>query len=209
MPANGPQHHKVTQLNSSDKQTTQTTKQAARLALIVPTLNPGKLWTQWLERYKLQTRRADKMLVINSNAADPTPAIAKRYGFEVIDIPPNTFDHGKTRQLGVSWAKGCDYCLFLTQDALLADPHSIANILNAIEHQPNVACAYGRQLPHTFANPIAAHARSFNYPDQPALKTFGDRKSLGIKAAFSSNAFAIYRREAILKAGGFPEKIIS
>ncbi|BBI49658.1 hypothetical protein HORIV_20790 [Vreelandella olivaria] len=65
--------------------------------------------------------------------------------------------------------------------------------------------AFGRQLPHPDASPIAAHARYFNYPDESRVVATADIPRLGIKTAFLSNSFAAYRREALSARAGFPK----
>src|SRR5690606_29801174 len=73
---------------------------------------------------------------------------------------------------------------------------------------PAVAVAYGRQLPHRDANPIAAHARYFNYGPQSRVVGLDDRARLGIKTVFTSNSFAAYRAVVFNDLGGFPERNI-
>ena len=93
--------------------------------------------------------------------------------------------------------------VFLTQDALLADPEAIERLLDAFADE-RVGAAYGRQLPHRDATPIGAHARLFNYPPVSQVRTLHDRGRLGIKTAFISNSFAAYRRNALLGWAAFP-----
>ena len=72
----------------------------------------------------------------------------------------------------------------------------------------NVMAAYGRQLPATNATPPAAHARIFNYPSESIIKSADVISFLGIKTAFISNSFAVYRVAHLREQGGFPEKVI-
>jgi rhamnosyltransferase len=71
-----------------------------------------------------------------------------------------------------------------------------------------VACAYGRQLPHADASPVAAHARLFNYPDVSRSVSLADKSHLGLKACFMSNSFAAYRVADFQAVGGFPSSVI-
>jgi rhamnosyltransferase len=117
------------------------------------------------------------------------------------------FNHGGTRQMGVDMMPEADIIAFLTQDALLANPDAIDLLLAAFADE-SVGAAYGRQLPHRNAGPIAAHARLFNYPPESQLRGLEDRERFGIKTAFISNSFAAYRRSALMQAGGFPADTI-
>ena len=179
----------------------------SKIGLIVPTLNAGSLWQSWLKAYQQQTRKPDCLLVIDSSSSDDTAALAGGLGFDVKVIPKSAFNHGGTRQIGVDALPSADIIVFLTQDALLASPDAIGRLLVAFEDE-RVGAAYGRQLPHRNAGPIAAHARLFNYPAQSQLRGLEDRTRFGIKTVFISNSFAAYRRSALLQAGGFPADTI-
>jgi rhamnosyltransferase len=80
---------------------------------------------------------------------------------------------------------GTDVVVYMTQDALLADPHALSRLVSVFP-DPDVACAYGRQLPHADASPVAAHARLFNYPDVSRSVSLADKSYLGLKACFMS-----------------------
>ena len=175
----------------------------SKVGLIVPTLNAGSLWQSWLKAYQQQTRKPDCLLVIDSSSSDDTAALAGGLGFAVKVIPKSAFNHGGTRQIGVDALPSADIIVFLTQDALLASPDAIERLLVAFEDE-RVGAAYGRQLPHSNAGPIAAHARLFNYPAQSQLRRLEDRTRFGIKTVFISNSFAAYRRSALMQVGGFP-----
>lgn len=174
-----------------------------KVGIIVPTLNAGPRWKEWLFWLRVQQIPPSQVLVIDSGSADDTIKLAERAGAVVHVISQWDFDHGGTRQLGVSVLQRGDVLVFLTQDALLADPQALGNLVAAFE-DPQVGAAYGKQLPHFGAKPIEAHARLFNYPDQSCVKQLADSKELGLKTAFISNSFAAYRREALMAVGGFP-----
>ncbi|KIN16313.1 glycosyltransferase [Halomonas sp. ATBC28] len=173
----------------------------------VPTLNAGKDWRDWLAKTNAACGMACRKLVIDSSSIDGTPALAHEYGWEVVPIQRCDFDHGGTRQWALSYLRDCDIIIFLTQDALVDDPSALIQLVKAFE-DPCIGAAFGRQLPHLEATPIAAHARYFNYPAQSRVVDKGDIPNLGIKAAFLSNSFTAYRRDALLAVDGFPEKTI-
>lgn len=174
-----------------------------KVGLIVPTLNAGSFWPAWLAALQKQTRQPDRLLVIDSSSSDETVSLARTQGFEIQVIAKTEFNHGGTRQWGVMRLADMDVIVFLTQDALLADAQAIENLLTAFA-DPQVGTAYGRQLPHRQAGPIAAHARLFNYPDKSQLRGLQDSRRFGIKTVFTSNSFAAYRRDALMQVGGFP-----
>jgi rhamnosyltransferase len=56
------------------------------------------------------------------------------------------------------------------------------------------------------AHPFEVAKRLFNYPAAAREVSYADGRSLGYKAAFVSNAFAAYRRDALVRAGLFRER---
>lgn len=177
-------------------------------ALCVPTLNAGNAWHEWLAALRSQTHRPARVLVIDSSSTDNTPALARAAGLEVVCIARHEFNHGGTRQYAIEQLGQFETVIFLTQDALLANPQALDNLVNALHAEHDIGAVYGRQLPHHGAKPIEAHARLFNYPTQSAVRSLDDRAQFGIKTAFFSNSFAAYRREALHAIGGFRRNLI-
>lgn len=178
-----------------------------KVALIVPTLNAGNIWKEWLDALSQQILRGDLELVIDSDSSDDTVLLAEAAGLVTHRIKRKDFNHGATRQFGVHLVPDADIFIFLTQDAVLAYPNAIELIVECFKYT-QVGAAYGRQLPRKLAKPIEAHARLFNYPGHSQIMSFEDRKKFGIKTAFISNSFAAYRRTALEDIGGFPAHVI-
>jgi rhamnosyltransferase len=182
------------------------TTDIAKAGLCVPTLNAGAAWPGWLAAWAAQFAKP-RSLVIDSGSTDATPALAAAAGLQVCTIPRASFNHGGTRQLAADMLRDAEFVIFLTQDAILASPHSISNLLAAFD-DPQVGAVCGRQLPHRDAGPIGAHARRFNYPDASAVRSAADIAALGVKTAYLSNSFAAYRKSALMSVGGFPHDVI-
>ncbi len=178
-----------------------------KVALIVPTLNAGKLWGTWLQAFERQSRKPEFLLLIDSSSSDDTLVMARAHGFATHVITKSEFNHGGTRQFAVNSLPAADIYVFLTQDALLNNHDAIEQLIRAFDDE-QIGAAYGRQLPHMNAGPIAAHARLFNYPEKSQVRSLEDRARFGIKTVFISNSFAAYRRSALLEAGGFPVNTI-
>lgn len=171
--------------------------------LCIPTLNAGNHLKALLSAIRQQTLPPDNSLIIDSGSTDETVSIASEAGAAVHAIPRTEFNHGGTRQLGVTMMADADIIVFLTQDAIPAHPEALENLLACFADE-RVGAAYGRQLPRRGAGSIEAHARLFNYPQQSRVKSMADAAGLGIKTAFISNSFAAYRRSALAAVGGFP-----
>lgn len=178
-----------------------------RVGLIVPTLNAGADWGKWLDGLRSQTLKPGRVLVIDSGSSDRTVDLARQAGLEVRVIAKADFNHGGTRQAGSEYLSNVEIVVFLTQDAILAHPESLARLVEVFDDD-SVAAAYGRQLPRPMSGPIESHARYFNYPLESRVKSRRDIDTLGIKTVFISNSFSAYRREVLLRVGGFPRNTI-
>jgi rhamnosyltransferase len=178
-----------------------------KVSVLLPTLNAGEKWINVLDGIKNQTYNISKKIIIDSGSDDNTINIAKGFGFEVSEIDKNEFNHGVTRQLLINESTDSEICVFLTQDAILASPDSISNIIKAFD-DPAVGMAYGRQLPHLNAKPLETHARLFNYPPVSEVLSIKDLNRLGFKLFFCSNSFSAYRKTTLNAVGGFPSDSI-
>lgn len=174
--------------------------------VVVPTLNAAADWPAFAPPL-LASLPPQQVLIVDSSSTDQTVMLAQSAGFRLHSIQRAEFNHGATRQLAAELLPEADILIYLTQDAILTSPASIANLLRPFA-DPSVAAAYGRQLPRIGAGAIEAHARNFNYPEQSDLRSFDSRKHLGFKAIFLSNSFAAYRRSALMAVGGFPKQVI-
>lgn len=177
-------------------------------ALLVPTLNAGVAWNDWIRGFLGQNLRPTLVLVLDSDSQDDTVFFAKQAGFIVKTIARQDFSHGATRQLGLELiGSSVDFLVCMTQDAELATPDAITHLLQAFE-DPAVGATYGRQLPAHDALPLATHARLFNYPAVSHTVHPGDQATVGFKACFLSNSFAAYRVADLRAVGGFPGNVI-
>ena len=182
-----------------------------RTGLIVPTRNPGALWLRWLLAVQAQALAGGSALtgvVVDSASTDGTNFAALPKGWQLLPIVAADFNHGRSRNLGLQhMPAGTDVVVFMTQDAILAGPGAVQALLSAFD-DPSVACAYGRQLPHSDASPLAAYARLFNYPVTSRVVSLEDKACLGLKACFLSNSFAAYRVADLQAIGGFATDVI-
>jgi len=118
------------------------------------------------------------------------------------------FNHGGTRALASTLVPWADILVYTTPDAIMAAPDTIATLVAALD-DPEVGAAYGRQFPHSDADPFARHACAFNYLSQSVVRDFESRKTMGFKAIFLSDNLAAYRRTALQAVGSFPARIIT
>ncbi|MDS7915276.1 glycosyltransferase family 2 protein [Klebsiella pasteurii] len=178
-----------------------------RYYVAIPTYNGGEIWHLTVANIKKYMDPDLYVHVIDSSSNDNTAKVAEEAGFEVISIPGNEFNHGGTRNRAVNlFIDEYDIVIFLTQDAI-PEPGFLQNIINAF-NDDMVVCAYGRQLPHRNANPIAQHARQFNYPKEGYISSSESIAVMGLKSVFMSNSFSAYRLSVFKEIGGFPSNTI-
>ena len=178
------------------------------LDVIIPVYKPGKEWEQLLLGLAGQTRKPDRILVMNTGKEYWKSKWEQMLpGMEVFHITPAEFDHGGTRDRAARMSQA-DYLLFMTQDAVPADPHLIGWMMEAMETAPDVRAAYARQLPRPDCRIEEQYTRRFNYPEESCVKRKSDLSQLGIKTYFCSNVCAVYDRETYCRLGGFPTHAI-
>ena len=176
-------------------------------AVVIPTLNAGPQAHDLIGALRMQRLPVTSVTIIDSGSIDGTADLFRKANFKVHSIGKGEFDHGGTRNLGVALSAPAEIVVFLTQDALPADPNSIAGIIAPFEDK-TVGLVCGRQLPRVNAGQIEMHARYYNYPATSNSRTLPQVSSLGIKVIFNSNSFAAYRVQALEDVGGFPKNII-
>ena len=180
--------------------------------VIIPTYKPGPELSMLIDELEKQAYRPGKIIIVNTEKhflverKDAMDTIAKYDNIIVHHITKKEFDHGETRNLGVSMSDA-DLFLMITQDAVPRDLSLISNLVQAVE-DPQVAAAYARQYPKSDCNLAERYSRKFNYPTVAMRKTIKDLPKLGIKTFFCSNVCAMYRRDVFDKVGGFLHKAI-
>ncbi len=190
---------------------------ASTFWLVVPTYNPGlQAWSKWLQALKAQQCQPSHVVVVDSGSTDGSLALTQQAAesskFTLLHVNAAQFDHGGTRQWALNQALQINLhqppqvVVFMTQDAVLAQPNALGQLLQSFQN-PEVAAAFGRQLPKPQATWLEAHARQFNYPAQSRTVQLKDKDSLGLKVCFFSNAFGAYRLSALQALGGLPAKL--
>jgi O-antigen biosynthesis protein len=95
-----------------------------------------------------------ELLVIDSGSRDHSREIARSAGANLIEIAPEEFGHGRTRNLGAERSSGELIC-FLTQDAV-PEPGWLAAYREAFELDEHVGAAFGPHLPSEDTSPMIA-----------------------------------------------------
>lgn len=172
-----------------------------KISVIIPTLNAEHELLGLLEALKKQRIKELEIIVVDSESADQTVAIAEEAGAQVLSVARKDFDHGKTRDYALRESSG-DIVVFLTQDAMPANEQFLENLIRPLAEE-KVAVVTGRQLPKTDAVLMEKLVRTFNYPSESHIRSEEDVERMGIKAFFCSDVCAAYNRQIYLELGGF------
>jgi glycosyltransferase involved in cell wall biosynthesis len=118
-----------------------------RVSVVIPTFNAGPEFEELLKRISMQEGDFDvETLVVDSGSTDGTVELARRYGAIVHRIPQTEFNHGATRNLGISRARG-EYVALTVQDAVPLDGRWLSAMVENLERDERVAGVYSRQIP--------------------------------------------------------------
>jgi rhamnosyltransferase len=124
------------------------------VSVVIPTLNAGPEFEELLKKISAQEGDLDvEVLVIDSGSTDGTVELARRYGATVHQISKAEFNHGATRNLGISLARG-EYVALTVQDAVPLDERWLATMVENLEQDERVAGVYSRQIPRQEASAL-------------------------------------------------------
>ncbi len=183
-----------------------------KVDVIIPVYKPTEKLTALLERLQNQTLPVQRLILVNTEKryfdefTAGTDFGEKYENIVVKHINKDAFDHGGTRNYGVSLSKA-PYFIMMTDDAVPVDENLVERLTAPLTEE-GIGMSYARQLPLKDCGRIERYTRSFNYPQTSCIKGKEDLKTMGIKAFFASNVCAAYRREIFDELGGFTNHTI-
>jgi glycosyltransferase involved in cell wall biosynthesis len=121
------------------------------VTVTIPVRNGGALLGEVLRALSTQTV-AHELLVCDSGSSDGSQALARAHGARVLEIAPERFSHGGTRNLLMDAAAGAHVAL-LTQDSVPADERWLERLLGGFALADDVALVYGPYRPRPQASP--------------------------------------------------------
>jgi glycosyltransferase involved in cell wall biosynthesis len=122
------------------------------VSVVIPVRDGGALFGEVLHALSRQTV-AHELVVCDSGSRDGSARLAREHGARVIEIAPERFSHGPTRNLLIRSAAGAHVAL-LTQDAVPAGERWLERLLEGFALASDVAIAYGPYRPRPDA-PLA------------------------------------------------------
>lgn len=174
------------------------------LTVIIPVKNGTSTLPRCLQSIRDQSLPASEIIVIDSGSSDDSVSIAKSFDAKVFSIPPEEFDHGLTRNLGIQYATG-DLVFLTVQDAWLPDTQMLEKMAKHFK-DPEVMAVTGHQaVPHEKdKNPLKWY-HPYSKPqvsvrqitDAEKFKSLPQDEQAGLVAW--DNVVAMYRRQALIE----------
>ncbi|HEX3451769.1 MAG TPA: glycosyltransferase [Solirubrobacteraceae bacterium] len=124
------------------------------MSVVIPVRDGGTLFADVLAALSRQTV-AHELIVCDSGSRDGSPRLAREHGARVIEIEPERFSHGATRNLLLAASAGAHVAL-LTQDAVPAGERWLQELLDGFALADEVALVYGPYRPRAGASPAVA-----------------------------------------------------
>ena len=125
------------------------------ITIVLLIKNAGKKLVHTLDGIFNQVCDLDyEVLAIDSGSTDCSLEILSKYPLRILQISPENFNHGETRNLGASESsKRSDYIVYLTQDAVPYDSQWLQNLIMPMKKDVLVAGAFSRHIPHPTSSP--------------------------------------------------------
>jgi rhamnosyltransferase len=176
------------------------------ISVVLLTYNAEKYIRKLIQSLLNQSIKTE-LIIIDSSSEDMTIDILKEFKISYIQIAKEEFNHGKTRNLGISLSNN-EIVVFITQDALPISNDSLETLVKPFETDNKIGIIFGRQKPYPETDIFGSFARIYNYPKDSYERSYESIENYGIKTYFNSNSYSSYRKSILLKYDGFPERII-
>ena len=130
---------------------------AAGISIVIPTFNgagtlPALLDALWSQR----TATPLEIIAVDSGSTDGSVDLLRSRVQQIINITPEQFDHGLTRNLGMERASG-EFVVLIVQDALPTSEGWLEALTAPLRADPTIAGTFARQLPSPGASALTRH----------------------------------------------------
>jgi len=163
------------------------------VSIILLTKNGEQYLRSLLEAIHCQTgfERAE-VIVIDSGSSDGTLDIVADFpAVRLIEILPQEFGHGKTRNLGATLARG-EFLLYIPQDATPVGTNWLERMLEPFQNSA-VAGTFARQVARDEANPMERFFLSRTYHENIEIKALAQGEPVSLARCFFSTVSGAIR----------------
>lgn len=122
--------------------------------IVIPTKNGGEILKRTLKMiFSQKTDYSYEVICVDSGSKDDTIDSIKKYPCILVQIRPQDFGHGRTRNLGASKGTG-EFIVFVTQDAAPANESWLQNLIDAMKIDDSIAGGFGIHYPYEDCNAL-------------------------------------------------------
>jgi len=124
-----------------------------KVSVLIPTYNGGIQFRNTLEAVLQQkTTFTFEIIIIDSSSTDGSDQYCQRLSLEhpsirLFSIPKESFQHGKTRNYGISQSRGV-FVALLTQDAMPANEYWLSSLITPMIDDPSIVGIFGKHIPY-------------------------------------------------------------
>lgn len=133
-----------------------------KCSFILPTRNVEKYIGYLLESIYSQEYDGEIEVLIMDSSTDKTREIVQKFPVKLVNVDPDDYNYGKTRNDGASITDG-EFIIFLSTDIVINDSRWLYNLTRHFS-DPHVAGVFGRQIPKKDARPMEQFFISQTYP---------------------------------------------
>jgi rhamnosyltransferase len=174
------------------------------ISVIIPVKNGAATLERCLNSLVEQTVNKLEIIVLDSGSTDASIDIAKRYGAKIINVLPKEFNHGLTRNIGVSAASG-SLLYFTVQDAWLSESTMLERMVTHFNDASTMAVVGHQAIPwgHVDKNPAYWFKRISepeveirHFPDTTVFANLP--KDIQFEKSRWDNVNAMYRKAVLM-----------
>jgi len=181
-----------------------------RIAVIIVTWNAANLIGGVLAALSLQTRRADRVLIVDNGSSDGDmlAGIIAQYPFCELNRLGKNLGFAAANNIGVTQCDDAEFVALLNPDAF-PEPHWLEALLSAVLENPEFD-VFGSKLVNA-ADPSVLDGAGDAYHVSGLVWRMGHGEPVASLSAQASEVFspcaaaALYRRQIVMDAGGFDE----
>ncbi|MFH2107212.1 MAG: glycosyltransferase [Chrysiogenia bacterium] len=167
------------------------------ISIIIPAKNEGENIRKCLDMVMAQEcSLVFEVIVIDSGSRDDTVAVVRESkNVRLVEIRPDEFAHGKTRNMGAKLAKG-DFLVFLNADAIPRDRSWLSSLIKEFAGDDRIAGVYSRHLPRSGCHLYMARDLQTSMPAHKIEKSLVDRRDYfmfsTVSAAIRKDIWSVY-----------------